>query len=432
MQEQIFEDMNTFISNSCSMLRFSDEEQHKEEEASLSLATPPTTPPNASGASCCSQQREEGNDGYHPLPPSTSSTSSTTPSTTTSTASLYHDYSMVKYTGEKHLVTKGGVKVPFPVKLFHMLEHVDLQETELSSIISWQPHGRCFITRNPLQMEELILPRFFKQKQYASFRRQLNLWGFRRLSQKGADGGAYYHELFLRSKPYLCRDMKRGLIKRSLVEGATSTTVTINPKTEPTFISMPALPPSCSSNEGRITVVVAAATGTTSMANRSSSAGATMSQPEMMVGSSHPPSFLSPLTIEATGSTSIGRRNAIYLRTGVEEEELTQQEYSSSSSSSFSRTGSKEYDESPALSCEVLTPMSAHPANSPPSGNDISINSCQLSPHYWNVDDANQLPFLSGDYSNSDLTPFTGNAPPLTAEEKDDMLEFLLKIGEGR
>ena len=40
-----------------------------------------------------------------------------------------------------------------------------------------------------------------------SFRRQLNLWGFRRVDQKGADKGAYYHEMFLRAKPHLCRDM---------------------------------------------------------------------------------------------------------------------------------------------------------------------------------------------------------------------------------
>ena len=427
MPEQISEDMNTSISNSCSMLRFA--EEHEEEEASLSLATPSTRTPNSSGAS---PERKGNDDGYyyHPLPCSTSNTSNTssafsTNPNTTSTAYLYHDYSMVNYT-EKHLVTKGGVKAPFPVKLFYMLEHIDLHEPELSSIISWQPHGRCFITHNPLKMEELILPRFFKQKQYASFRRQLNLWGFSRISQKGTDGGAYYHELFLRSKPYLCRDMKRGLIQRSLVEGTTSTTITINPKTEPMFNSMPALPPSSSSEEGRNTVV-AAATGTTTTA-RSGSTGATMSptmsHPEMMVRSSRSPSFLSPLTTEAAGSTS-SERKTIYLRTGGEE--VTQQEYSSSLSSS-SRTAAKEYDESP-LSCEVA-PMSAHPVNSPSSSSNAIINSCQLPPHYWNADDANQIPFLSGDYSNSDLTPFTGNAPPLTAEEKEDIFEFLLKIGE--
>jgi len=385
MPQQIFQDMNT-KTRTCSF-------------------------PNSSRAS----SQREGNDGYpHTLPPSTSST-----------ASLYHDYSMVNNT-EKPLVTKGGVRVPFPVKLFQMLQHIDLHEPELSYIISWQPHGRCFITHDPLKMDELLLPRFFKQKQYASFRRQLNLWGFRRLSQKGADDGAYYHELFLRSKPYLCRDMRRGLIKRSLVEGTTSTTITIDPATEPRFNCMPALPPS-SANDGKKTVV-AAATGNTTTA-KSSRTGASMmlSHPEMMVLSSHSPSFLSPVTTEVSGSTS-SRRNAINLTSGGEEEEMTQRKkYSSSSSSSVSGTVSKEYESPP--SCEV-TEMSAHPARNIPSSNAI-INSCQQ-PHHFNADITNQLPFLTGDYSNSDLTPFTGNAPPLTVEEKKDMLEFLLKISDHR
>jgi hypothetical protein len=110
---------------------------------------------------------------------------------------------------ERKLVTKGGVRESFPMKLFKMLEHIDLHEPELANIISWQPDQRSFLVHGGTKkMEEHILPRFFKgQKQYASFRRQLNLWGFRRVNQKGTDKGAYYHEMFLRSKPHLCRDM---------------------------------------------------------------------------------------------------------------------------------------------------------------------------------------------------------------------------------
>ena len=110
---------------------------------------------------------------------------------------------------ERKLVAKGGVRQSFPMKLFKMLEHIDLHEPELANIVSWQPDGRSFLVHGGTKkMEEHILPRFFKgQKQYASFRRQLNLWGFRRVNQKGTDKGAYYHEMFLRSKPHLCRDM---------------------------------------------------------------------------------------------------------------------------------------------------------------------------------------------------------------------------------
>ena len=210
----------------------------------------------------------------------------------------------------------------------------------------------------------------------------------------------------------------------SLEEGTTSTTITINPTTEPMFNYMPALPPPSSSEEGRYTVV-AVATGTTTTAGSISSArfsmSRTMSHPKMLVRSSQSPSFLSPLTTEAPGSTSSGR-NTIYLRTGSEEKELTQQENSSSLSSSFSSmTGAKEYDES-SLSCEVA-PTPAHPAKSPYSINTI-INSCQLPPNYWNADNTKQIPYLSGDYSNSDLTPFTGNAPLLLRRRKRTYLNF--------
>ena len=121
---------------------------------------------------------------------------------------IYCDHAMVP-NDETRINTKGGVRIPFPIKLFNMLEHIDLQEPQLSSVISWQPHGRCFLAHDQKQFEELVLPRFFKHKHYSSFRRQLNLWGFKRITQGGADSGAYYHELFLRSKTFLCRSIER-------------------------------------------------------------------------------------------------------------------------------------------------------------------------------------------------------------------------------
>ena len=73
--------------------------------------------------------------------------------------------------------------------------------------------------------------RYFKQTKLTSFQRQLNLYGFRRLTQ-GADAGAYYHELFLRVRPNLCHRMTRQKVK------GTGHKQAADAKTEPNFYEM--------------------------------------------------------------------------------------------------------------------------------------------------------------------------------------------------
>ena len=81
-------------------------------------------------------------------------------------------------------ISAGSGRTPFTEKLFQMLTHIDLYEPDLASIVSWQPHGRCFLVRDVKRFEENILPRFFKMTKYTSFHRQLNLWGFKRPVQR--------------------------------------------------------------------------------------------------------------------------------------------------------------------------------------------------------------------------------------------------------
>ena len=54
-------------------------------------------------------------------------------------------------------VHRGGVSQPFPEKLHYMLSRVDSEG--LSDIVSWQPHGRCFIVRKPKEFVTEIMPR---------------------------------------------------------------------------------------------------------------------------------------------------------------------------------------------------------------------------------------------------------------------------------
>jgi len=132
----------------------------------------------------------------------------------------------------------GGVVKPFPEKLMEVLDRSDME-----SIITWMPHGRAFIVLQPVQLKDIVLPRFFKQTKFMSFTRQLNLWGFKRIT-KGVDTGAYYHELFLRGRPRLAMLMRRQKIK------GTGIKLTPNPETEPNFYKisdskpLPAVDPS--------------------------------------------------------------------------------------------------------------------------------------------------------------------------------------------
>jgi len=104
---------------------------------------------------------------------------------------VYHDFSLVPDTAEYSRKKTGGVSTPFPEKLMEMLSRESRMN---SSIVSWLPHGRAFIVRKPKEFSQKIMHRYFRQTKITSFQRQLNLYGFRRLTQ-GPDTGAYYHEV---------------------------------------------------------------------------------------------------------------------------------------------------------------------------------------------------------------------------------------------
>lgn len=153
----------------------------------------------------------------------------------------YHDHSHDKTTlmdseddMPKRKGPRGGVTVPFPTKLHLMLSK--LEEEGLNDIVSWQPHGRCFLVHKPKEFVDEIMPTFFRQSKLTSFQRQLNLYGFSRITA-GRDRGGYYHELFLRNKLFLCQNMTRIRIKGTGIKGKA------NPSSEPDFYRMPPILP---------------------------------------------------------------------------------------------------------------------------------------------------------------------------------------------
>ena len=117
----------------------------------------------------------------------------------------------------------------FPVRLHSMLTHA--AEDGIAHIVSFAPHGRAVQIHDPEAFKRL-LPRYFTLSKIASFQRQLNLYGFSRLT-RGADRGCYYHELFLRGMPWLMSRMTRVKVKGTGVRARS------NPEQEPDLYALP-------------------------------------------------------------------------------------------------------------------------------------------------------------------------------------------------
>ncbi|GFH56984.1 hypothetical protein CTEN210_13460 [Chaetoceros tenuissimus] len=119
---------------------------------------------------------------------------------------------------------RGGVKYPFPERLFDLLEDIDTyKKPHLASILSWDPNGRNFTIHDRLAFQRSIQNKYFNQSKFASFRRQLNLWGFERVLCDGQgkgtrwtdqNSGSYSHPLFQRHDRSLCSTMTRSKLKK--------------------------------------------------------------------------------------------------------------------------------------------------------------------------------------------------------------------------
>ena len=82
----------------------------------------------------------------------------------------YHDYASEVEKGEESLgnlrlqhmeehtqssMNRGGEQ-NFPVKLHYMLN--ELEKDGMGDIVSWQPHGRCFLVHKQQQFVDNVLP----------------------------------------------------------------------------------------------------------------------------------------------------------------------------------------------------------------------------------------------------------------------------------
>merc|ERR1719343_150752 len=81
-----------------------------------------------------------------------------------------------------------------------------LDEERYSSAISWLNNGTSFAIHNKSVFEDDIIPIYFQIKRWKSFQKQLNVYGFEKLSGKRR---VYYHPYFIKDEPSLMVLMKR-------------------------------------------------------------------------------------------------------------------------------------------------------------------------------------------------------------------------------
>ena len=63
-------------------------------------------------------------------------------------------------------------------------------------IISWNIEGNGIIIKNTIKLCELVLPKFYNHRNYSSFVRQLNLYGFHKSKGMLKEGEGFEHKIF--------------------------------------------------------------------------------------------------------------------------------------------------------------------------------------------------------------------------------------------
>eukprot|EP01029_Cantina_marsupialis_P011910 TRINITY_DN26414_c1_g1_i1.p1 TRINITY_DN26414_c1_g1~~TRINITY_DN26414_c1_g1_i1.p1 ORF type:complete len:427 (-),score=110.32 TRINITY_DN26414_c1_g1_i1:198-1478(-) len=82
------------------------------------------------------------------------------------------------------------------------------QSSQFSDFVGWNAAGNALEIRNVNHFSELVLPTFFKHKNFASFARQLNMYGFKKMSND-PNLRIFGNPNFLRNRPDILHLIKR-------------------------------------------------------------------------------------------------------------------------------------------------------------------------------------------------------------------------------
>jgi hypothetical protein len=104
------------------------------------------------------------------------------------------------------------------MKLYRLL--AEAERMDQIHIVSFTPNGQAFKIHDPDVFMKNIASMFFRQGHFSSFVRQLNFWGFERLSH-GPDRGGFCHPCFVRGHPEYMANIERQIILPRKKKGST-------------------------------------------------------------------------------------------------------------------------------------------------------------------------------------------------------------------
>ncbi|GFZ18534.1 heat shock transcription factor A1E [Actinidia rufa] len=98
-------------------------------------------------------------------------------------------------------IENGVLITPFLLKCY---EIVDDQSTD--ALISWSSNGDSFVISDVTEFESELLPKYFKHNNFASFVRQLNIYGFRKIDP---DRYEFANDQFIKGQKHLLKNIFR-------------------------------------------------------------------------------------------------------------------------------------------------------------------------------------------------------------------------------